>query len=132
MLNQRLYNIVQVSSKKLGIKLEDVKKKQNWKQEKDAFISRVTEPMIMLKDFGFTDSEVKAFTKGAEESLDSVIFFFLLKKMGKESKNSHEFKEKMIAEWYSPELLHYLKDISDIIEDAFFIRKGGIIFPKKT
>jgi len=128
MLNQRLYNIVQVSSKKLGIKLEDVKKKPNWEDEKADFISRVTEPMIMLKDFGFTDSEVKAFIQGVEDSLDSVIFFFLLKKMGKESKNSHEFKEKMIAEWYSPEVLVYLKDISDIIEDAFFIRKGGMCF----
>lgn len=130
MLNQRLYNIVQVSSKKLGIKLEDVKKKPNWEDEKADFISRVTEPMIMLKDFGFTDSEVKAFIQGVEDSLDSVIFFFLLKKMGKESKNSHEFKEKMIAEWYSPEVLVYLKDISDIIEDAFFIRKGVICFTK--
>ena len=128
MLNQRLYDIVQTSSKRLGIETKDVKKRYNWKQERDAFIGRVTEPMIMLKDFGFTDSEVKAFIKGAEESLDSVIFFYLVKKMVKESKDSEEFQEKIVTEWHSPKLLDYLNDISDIILDDFFIRKGGICF----
>ena len=128
MLNQRLYDIVQTSSKRLGIEIKDVEKRYNWKQERDAFISRVTEPMIMLRDFGFTDSEVKAFTKGAEESLDSVIFFYLVKKMVKESKDLEEFQEKLITEWHSPKLLNYLNDISDIILDDFFIRKGGICF----
>ena len=128
MKNQRLYDIVQTSSKRLGIEIKDVEKRYNWKQERDAFISRVTEPMIMLRDFGFTDSEVKAFTKGAEESLDSVIFFYLVKKMVKESKDLEEFQEKLITEWHSPKLLNYLNDISDIILDDFFIRKGGICF----
>ena len=128
MKNQRLYDIVQTSSKRLGIETKDVEKRYNWKQEKDAFISRVTEPMIMLRDFGFTDSEVKAFTKGVEESLDSVIFFYLVKKMVKESKDLEEFQEKLITEWHSPKLLNYLNDISDIILDDFFIRKGGICF----
>ena len=128
MLNQRLYDIVQTSSKRLGIEIKDVEKRYNWKQERDAFISRVTEPMIMLRDFGFTDSEVKAFTKGVEESLDSVIFFYLVKKMVKESKDLEEFQEKLITEWHSPKLLNYLNDISDIILDDFFIRKGGICF----
>ena len=128
MLNQRLYDIVQTASKRVGIEIKDVEKRYNWKQERDAFISRVTEPMIMLRDFGFTGSEVKAFTKGAEESLDSVIFFYLVKKMVKESKDLEEFQEKLITEWHSPKLLNYLNDISDIILDDFFIRKGGICF----
>ena len=126
--NQRLYDIVQTSSKRLGIETKDVERRYNWEQERDAFIQRVTEPMIMLKDFGFTDSEVKAFIKGAEESLDSVIFFYLMKKVRKECKNGKEFKEKLESDWESPELLDYLNDISSIVLNDFFIKKGGMCF----
>lgn len=132
MKNERLHDIVQVSSKKLGIKVEKVKCRRNWYQEKIAFISRVIEPMLKLRDFGFEESEIELFVQGVEDSLDSAIFFFLLKKNRKESKNFNEFKDKMISDWDSPKILDYLNDISDIILDDFFIRKGGIIFLKES
>lgn len=126
--NQRLYNLVKSTSEKLGIKTQDIKERSDWIVEVKAFIDKVTEPMVKLKYFGFNDREVEAFILGSETTLDIVVFFFLMKKIGKESDTSEEFKKKLTTEWNSPQVLDYLNDIADIVLDDFFIRKGGMCF----
>ena len=76
---QRLYNIVKVTSEKLGIKTQDIKERSDWTVEVRAFIDKVTEPMLKLMYFGFKESEVESFIQEAETTLDSVIFFYLMK-----------------------------------------------------
>lgn len=126
--SQRLYNIVKVTSEKLGIKTQDIKERSDWTAEVRAFIDKVAEPMLKLRYFGFKESEVEAFIQEAETTLDSVIFFYLMKKVVKESKDSEEFQANLVTAWNSPQLLRNLNDIADIVLDDFFIRKGGMIF----
>lgn len=125
---QRLYNIVKVTSEKLGIKTQDIKERSDWTVEVRAFIDKVTEPMLKLMYFGFKESEVESFIQEAETTLDSVIFFYLMKKVGKESKDPEEFQEKLAGEWQSLQLWKCLNDIANIVLDDFFIRKGGMCF----
>ena len=125
---QRLYNIVKVTSEKLGIKTQDIKERSDWTVEVRAFIDKVTEPMLKLMYFGFKESEVESFIQEAETTLDSVIFFYLMKKVGKESKDPEEFQEKLVWEWQSLQLWKCLNDIANIVLDDFFIKKGGMCF----
>lgn len=125
---QRLYNIVKVTSEKLGIKTQDIKERSDWTVEVRAFIDKVTEPMLKLMYFGFKESEVESFIQEAETTLDSVIFFYLMKKVGKESKDPEEFQEKLVGEWQSLQLWKCLNDIANIVLDDFFIKKGGMCF----
>ena len=125
---QRLYNIVKVTSEKLAIKTQDIKERSDWTVEVRAFIDKVTEPMLKLMYFGFKESEVESFIQEAETTLDSVIFFYLMKKVGKESKDPEEFQEKLVGEWQSLQLWKCLNDIANIVLDDFFIRKGGMCF----
>lgn len=125
---QRLYNIVKVTSEKLGIKTQDIKERSDWTAKVRSFIDKVAEPMLKLRYFGFKESEVEAFIQEAETTLDSVIFFYLMKKVGKESKDPDEFQKKLVEEWQSLQLWNCLNDIANIVLDDFFIRKGGMIF----
>lgn len=125
---QRLYNIVKVTSEKFGIKTQDIKERSDWTVEVRAFIDKVTEPMLKLMYFGFKESEVESFIQEAETTLDSVIFFYLMKKVGKESKDPEEFQEKLVGEWQSLQLWKCLNDIANIVLDDFFIKKGGMCF----
>ena len=133
MLNGKdLEKMVQVTSKELGIDTKEIEKRHNWEEEKKSFIQSVIEPMRMLKDFGFTDYEVKAFRRVAGKYLDKIIFFYLMEKVRKECNTGEELKKKIDLEWHSTDLLNCLGEISCILLDEFFVRKGGIIFPKKT
>lgn len=133
MLNGKdLEKMVQVTSKELGIDTKEIEKRHNWEEEKKSFIQSVIEPMRMLKDFGFTDNEVKAFRRVAGKYLDKIIFFYLMEKVRKECNTGEELKKKIDLEWHSTDLLNCLGEISCILLDEFFVRKGGIIFPKKT
>lgn len=127
-----LEKMVQVTSKELGINTKEIEKRHNWEEEKKSFIQSVIGPMRMLKDFGFTEDEVKDFRRVAGKYLDKIIFFYLMEKVRKECKNGKEFKEKLDSEWHSPDLLNCLGYISFILLEEFFVRKGGIIFMEES
>lgn len=126
--SQRLFNLVLSTSDRLGIKIESVKQRKDWKNDKDAFITSVIAPMQALKDFGFTESEIQSFILGSNMTLEYVLFLYIVKQAAKESKNYKEFQEEIITKWNAKDLLNNLAKISDIFLDDFFTRKGGVCF----
>ena len=126
--SQRLYNLVVSTSDRLGIKVEGVKQREDWNDGKNTFITSVIAPMQALKDFGFTDSEITSFINGSNMTLEYVLFWYIIKKAAKESKNPKEFQAEIITKWYSDDLLDSLVEIADIILDDFFTHKGGTCF----
>lgn len=126
--SQRMYNIILLTGEKIGINPDEVRKRSDWDKIVNDFTQTIAGTMSQLKYFGFKDYEIEAFTLGVKISLDSAIFLYLMKKIGKETKDPKEFQKKFAEEWQSPQLLDYLDDITNIVLDDFFVKKGGICF----
>ena len=126
--SQRIYNIILLTAEKVGIKPDEIRKRSDWDKIVNDFTQTIAGTMSQLKYFGFKDYEIEAFTLGVKTSLDSTIFLYIMKKVGKETKDPKQFQKKFAEEWQSPQLLDYLDDITNIVLDDFFVKKGGICF----
>lgn len=128
MKSKNLMEIVKKASILMDIPYEKIQERKEWKEEKKRFIDDITYVMLSLKYFGFTENEAYSFIRGSEKTLDSVLFFFILKKCREKTKTFSELKVAVTAEWYSDTVWKNLNEISSIILDAFFEKKGGICF----
>lgn len=128
---QRLYNIILLVSSSCKINIDEIKQKKQWNSDKREFINQITNVMYQLQDFGFTKSEIDGFVNGAETTLHFVLFLYMMKKNAKKAKSQDEFQELMIREWNSEKCLDNLNDISGLILDDFFEKKGGSVFRNK-
>ena len=63
--------------------------------------------------------------------LKSIIICHILKKVSKNATDEKELKTKIIKEWNSRNVLDNLDEMSEVILDDFFERKGGVVFRDK-
>ena len=67
--NKLLKETVVKTTQKFGIHVEYIQQREDWKEAKELFIDMVQEPMVCLKDFGYTDGEIQKFLRATEKEL---------------------------------------------------------------
>ena len=129
--SQWLFNLTVLVSSDLKIDLNEIKNREEWNDAKNSFVRKVTSVMFQLENFGFKKSEISSFISGTEITLNYALFFYILKKVSKNATDEKELKTKIIKEWNSRNVLDNLDEMSAVILDDFFERKGGVVFRDK-
>lgn len=129
--SQWLFNLTVLVSSDLKIDLNEIKNREEWNDAKNSFVRKVTSVMFQLENFGFKKSEISSFISGTEITLNYALFFYILKKVSKNATDEKELKTKIIKEWNSRNVLDNLDEMSEVILDDFFERKGGVVFRDK-
>ena len=129
--SQWLFNLTVLVSSDLKIDLNEIKNREEWNDAKNSFVRKVTSVMFQLENFGFKKSEISSFILGTEITLNYALFFYILKKVSKNATDEKELKTKIIKEWNSRNVLDNLDEMSEVILDDFFERKGGVVFRDK-
>ena len=129
--SQWLFNLTVLVSSDLKIDLNEIKNREEWNDAKNSFVRKVTSVMFQLENFGFKKSEISSFISGTEITLNYALFLYILKKVSKNATDEKELKTKIIKEWNSRNVLDNLDEMSEVILDDFFERKGGVVFRDK-
>lgn len=129
--SQWLFNLTVLVSSDLKIDLNEIKNREEWNDAKNSFVRKVTSVMFQLENFGFKKSEISSFISGTEITLNYALFFYILKKVSKNATDEKELKTKIIKEWNSRNVLDNLDEMSEVILDDFFEKKGGVVFRDK-
>lgn len=126
--NELLKMTVEKTTRMFGVDIQEIKERKDWKQYKDTFIDMVQRPMVCLKDFGFTDSEIQEFLRATEEELHICLALVVLRKAIDGCHNMAELEGSFSKIWFSEKVLDELADMADTILNSYVIAKGGQVF----
>ncbi len=126
--NKLLKETVVKTTLKFGIHVEYIQQREDWKEAKELFIDMVQEPMVCLKDFGFTDGEIQKFLRATEKGLPTCLALVVMKKAIDGCHNMGELKESFLRLWFDQDVLNELVGMASAILDDYFIMKGGTVF----